>query len=320
MPGRPEGLVLTVDPNVIHYVDTANAQNLFNMWTGTFTYTILVQPGLALALSEVFSRCADSDERGHRLENLSWRLWNRETFCCNVTEGNLRQAKPTPIAPSTAPKDDPDVRIPQVPQLSISVDSAAEDDGAIEPSSESEPMEVSRPRILRQASSASNRSRGRERHITSDHLEKMVASIIQDKELADMSSPSLDPGSDVSQPADSSPDVQQTPDPPTTPAAEHSSLEAPYVVSASVASGVASSSSERTPSRTTVIRGFSPSQVSIPAPQLRSQESMKQLALGKIPEPQAAPTYRPVQLRKQRAKSALGGSQSSDEQSDSYID
>ncbi|KAK7928729.1 hypothetical protein PG985_005727 [Apiospora marii] len=302
MPGRPEGLVLTVDPNVIHNVDTANAQNLFNIWTATFTYTILVQPGLALTLSEVFSRCADSVERGRRLENLSWRLWNRETFCCNVTEGNLRQAKPTPIAPSTAPKDDPDVRIPQVPQLSVSVDSAAEDDGAIEPSSEFEPMEVSRPRILRQDSSASNRSRGRERHITSDHLEKMVASIIQDKELADMSSPSLEPGSDVPQPADSSQDVQQTPDPPTTPAAEHSSLEAPYVVSVSVASGIASSS------------------ISIPAPQLRSQEPMKQLALGKIPEPQAAPTYRPVQLRKQRAKSALGGSQSSDEQSDSYID
>lgn len=31
---KAEGLVLTVDPNVIHKVDTHNAQNLFNMWTG----------------------------------------------------------------------------------------------------------------------------------------------------------------------------------------------------------------------------------------------------------------------------------------------
>ncbi|KAK8014535.1 hypothetical protein PG990_007831 [Apiospora arundinis] len=304
MPGRPEGLVLTVDPNVIHKVDTANAQNLFNMWT-------------------VFSRCADSVEQGRRLENLSWRLWNRETFCCDATEGKLQQAKSTPIAPSTAPKDIPDVRIPEVPQLSGSVDSVAEDEEAIEFSSESEPMEISRPRILRQDSSASNRSRGRERHITSDHLEKMVVSIIQDKEpnlapLTDMSSPSLEPESDDSQTAYSTPDVQQTPDTPTTPATEpmcHSSVEAPSVVSASLSSsGVASSGSERASSRTTVIRGFSPSQVSIPALQLRSQESMKQLALGTIPEPQAAPTYRPVQLKKQPAKFALGGS-SGDESS-----
>jgi hypothetical protein len=34
MPCKAEGLVLTVDPNVIHKVDTQNAQNLFNMWTG----------------------------------------------------------------------------------------------------------------------------------------------------------------------------------------------------------------------------------------------------------------------------------------------
>ncbi|KAK6851273.1 hypothetical protein PG987_000907 [Apiospora arundinis] len=284
MPGRPEGLVLTVDPNVIHKVDTANAQNLFNMWT-------------------VFSRCADSVEQGRRLENLSWRLWNRETFCCDATEGKLQQAKSTPIAPSTAPKDIPDVRIPEVPQLSGSVDSVAEDEEAIEFSSESEPMEISRPRILRQDSSASNRSRGRERHITSDHLEKMVVSIIQDKEpnlapLTDMSSPSLEPESDDSQTAYSTPDVQQTPDTPTTPATEpmcHSSVEAPSVPH------------HRYPR-------LLPSQVSIPALQLRSQESMKQLALGTIPEPQAAPAYRPVQLKKQPAKFALGGS-SGDESS-----
>ncbi|KAK8872310.1 DUF1752-domain-containing protein [Apiospora arundinis] len=276
MPGRPEGLVLTVDPNVIHKVDTANAQNFFNMWA-------------------VFSRCSDSVEQGRRLENLSWRLWY----------GNPRQANPTSIVPSTAP-DTPDMRIPEVPQLSGSVDSVAADNGASEPSS---PI-VSRPRILRQDSSASNR--GRERHITPYHLEKMVVSIIQDKEpnlapLADMPSPS-----DVSQPVDSSPDVQQTPDTYTTPATEpmcHSSVEAPSVVSASLSpSGVATSSSEQASSRTTVTRGFSPSQVSIPALQLRSQESMTQLALGKIPETKAAPTYQPVQLKKQPVKSIPGGS------------
>ena len=37
-----------MDPNVIHKVDTANAQNLFNMWTGTLAHSGLLQPGLAL--------------------------------------------------------------------------------------------------------------------------------------------------------------------------------------------------------------------------------------------------------------------------------
>ncbi|KAK8038400.1 hypothetical protein PG994_015167 [Apiospora phragmitis] len=271
MPGRPEGLVLTVDPNVIHKVDTANAQNLFNMWT-------------------VFSRCADSVEQGRRLENLSWRLWNRETSCCDATEESYNKQ---------TPKDIPDVRIPEVPQLSDSVDSAVNDEEAIESSSESEPMEISRPRILRQDSSTSNRSRGREYHITSDHLEKIIVSIIQNKEpnlapLTNMSSPSPEPELDDSRTAYSSPDVQPTPDTPTTPATEpmcHSSAEAPLVMSASLSSpGVASSSSERASSCTTIICGFSPSQVSIPALQLRSQELMKQLALATIPETQVTTT------------------------------
>ncbi|KAK8009774.1 hypothetical protein PG989_000707 [Apiospora arundinis] len=281
MPGRPEGLVLTVDPSVIHKVDTANAQNLFNMWT-------------------VFSRCADSVEQGRRLRNLCWRQWSRETLCCDATEGKLRQANPTSIVPSTAPHV-PDIRIPEVPQLSGSVDSVAEDEEAIEFSSESEPMEVSRPGILRQDSSASNR--GRERHITPDRLEKMVVSIIQDK------GPSLAPLADMP-----SPDVQQTPDSPTTPATEsmcHSSVEASSVVSASLST----SSSKRASRRTTVIRGFSPSQFSIPALQLRSKESMKQHALDAIPESQAAPAYRPDQLKEQPAKFAPGGFSGDESQS-----
>ena len=161
------------------------------------------------------------------------------------------------------------------------------------------------------------------RWLASDHLEKLFVSIIQDKEpdldpLIGMFSPSLEPESDDSQTAYSSPDVQPTPETLTTTATEpmcHSSVEAPSVVSASLSSsGVASSSSECASSRTTVIRGFSPSQVSIPALQLRSQESMKRLALDAIPEPQAAPAYCPVQIKKQPAKLALGGS-SGDESS-----
>ena len=101
-----------MDPNVIHKVETANAQNLFNMWTGKLTHSVLVQPGLVLTLPVVFSRYAEFVEQGRRLENLRWRLWNRETFCCDATEGKLRQAKSTTPVASTAPGDILDVRIP----------------------------------------------------------------------------------------------------------------------------------------------------------------------------------------------------------------
>ncbi|KAI5292452.1 hypothetical protein KEM55_007788, partial [Ascosphaera atra] len=58
--------VLTVDPAKIHEVDTRNAESLHGMWM-------------------VFSKCADYMEEGRRLENLSWRLWTRETFCVDHT-------------------------------------------------------------------------------------------------------------------------------------------------------------------------------------------------------------------------------------------
>ncbi|KAK7972454.1 hypothetical protein PG988_006588 [Apiospora saccharicola] len=312
MPGRPEGFVLIVDPNVIHKVDTANAQNLFNMWT-------------------VFSRCADSVEQGRRLENLSWRLWNRETCCYDATESKLRQATTSPIT-TTAPKDVPELRIPEVPQLSDRVVSITEYEEAIE--SESEPIEINRPSILRQDSSASNRSRGRERHITSDHLEKMIVSIVQDKKpnlapLTEMPSPSLEPESDDSQTAYSSPDVQQTPDTPTTPATEpmcHSSVEAQSVMPDPVP-GITSSISKRDSSRTTVVRGFSSSQISIPTSQLGASSGSAEDTSPSLKS--AMHSARPNSLLNAQKKQASFSkqvsmrtiqTQDSDEQSDSYID
>ncbi|KAF4455914.1 hypothetical protein F53441_1851 [Fusarium austroafricanum] len=56
--------VLTVNANVIHKVDTGNPANLYSMWT-------------------------DSVEQGPRLENLSWRLWQRETFVVDDEEKTI---------------------------------------------------------------------------------------------------------------------------------------------------------------------------------------------------------------------------------------
>ncbi|XXG95898.1 hypothetical protein Hte_002172 [Hypoxylon texense] len=280
MPGKAEGLVLTVDPNVIHKVDTNNPQNLFSMWT-------------------VFSRCADSVEQGRRLENLSWRLWNRETFCCDK---ELSLASATTSA-TTAPRDIPELqRIPEVPQLSGSVDSVA-DEEAIDFSAVSDPVEIVRPRIVRQDSCASSRSRGRERHITSDHLEKMVVSIIQEKE------PNLAPLPDISCNSEESSDADQTPS---------SCLEAEHTpATPATESACESEDGQAQPTlqdkiseipATTVIRGFSPSQI----PSFRVSHEPKSMTPDPIPEPSSSPAPKHIQPRKQPAKFKLGDSSSNE--------
>ncbi|KAI0849757.1 DUF1752-domain-containing protein [Daldinia vernicosa] len=272
MPCKAEGLVLTVDPNVIHKVDTNNPQNLFSMWT-------------------VFSRCKDSVEQGRRLENLSWRLWNRETFCCEAKELSAASA-------TTLPKDIPaQQQISDLPQLSGSVDSVA-DEEAIDFTTISDPMEIVRPRIVRQDSCASSRSRGRERHITSDHLEKMVVSIIQEKE------PNLAP-----LPAMSSPSVESSD------ASQSSCLEAEQTPATQMSDSGCESVDAPSPHprpieapATTVIRGFSPSQI----PSFRVSHEPKSAVQDPIPEPQSSPAPKPVQLKKQPAKFKFGDSSSNE--------
>ncbi|KAI1106579.1 DUF1752-domain-containing protein [Jackrogersella minutella] len=285
MPCKAEGLVLTVDPNVIHKVDTNNAQNLFSMWT-------------------VFSRCADSVEQGRRLENLSWRLWNRETFCC--------EAKGLPVVGATSlPKDIPEQQqIPEVPQLSGSVDSVA-DEEVIDFTAISDPVEILRPRIVRQDSCASSRSRGRERHITSDHLEKMVVSIIQEKE------PNLAPLPDMSSPSVESSDADHT---------QSSYIEAAHTPATQITESAcesvnASESSSQQQSAgtpaTTVIRGFSPSQI----PSFRVSHEPKFAAPDPIPEPKSSPAHKPVQLKREKGKGLFAvGCSCSDESSPQSVE
>ncbi|KAK3314593.1 hypothetical protein B0H66DRAFT_605540 [Apodospora peruviana] len=71
----------TVDVNVSHKVDTASPENLFSMWT-------------------VFARCRDSMAQERRLENLSWRLWNKETFYCDSQDPAFHEPPAT-----SQPKD-----------------------------------------------------------------------------------------------------------------------------------------------------------------------------------------------------------------------
>ncbi|KAM0744633.1 hypothetical protein ACQRIT_000017 [Beauveria bassiana] len=143
--------VLTVDANAIYKLDAANPTNLYGIWT-------------------VFSRCADSLKQGRRLENLSWRLWQKEQLVNNRKRLGAITASNTLLLTATSPPQEP-------PQLSSSVDSLV-DEGSTKFASESAPLEIMRPRIRRLDSTSSPSKR--ERHISSDEFIQMVISIVND--------------------------------------------------------------------------------------------------------------------------------------------
>lgn len=270
MPYRLDTHVLTVDANVIHKVDTANPANLFSMWT-------------------VFSRCADSVEQGRRLENLSWRLWQRE----QLLEQGDRPISATAPANHTLPQMIPaDPRLPELPQLSGSVDSFQEDEEAVEFTSVSAPLEI-RPRIRRLDSSTSSRSR-RDRHISSDDFEKMIVSIVKDK--APLSAPTqstiIVAAAPKALPQPASPAATATSE---APAAESTTFEAQEVPRPC---------STLPKPATNVVRGFTPCTTAtiLSNPQVT------------IPVPDSSPAPMTAQSKKQPAKFALGVSCSSVEQ------
>lgn len=236
------------------------------------------------------------------MENLSWRLWNRETFCCESGEGLLESSatsQPKEIQKSQTSDD--------LPQLSGSVDSVA-DEEAVDFTSESAPLDILRPRIRRQDSCASSRSRGRERHITSDDLEKMVVSIIEAKEPLNAPLPNIP----LSPPAQEKP--SQSPEPirsgSTTTESSCETSETP-----SMDSLQAAVVSESFHSRSTIVTvGFSPVRQ---ACRITSQPS--QIALPSvIPDPSDAPAPKLVQPKKQQAKFEVGNSSSSGSDDNSY--
>ncbi|KAH9835505.1 DUF1752-domain-containing protein [Teratosphaeria destructans] len=170
MPFRPEHSLLRVEVPALGSIDTTNVESLFGMWS-------------------LFSKTSHCVEQGRRLENLSWRLWNRETFCCALPphqrhpppQRKLRSVRldsgnsvgnGTPSAAAAVEN------IP-VPELSSSLSSAGSDE-EYETSSFASPRSMrtpskARPELSRNDSSSS--SSRREKHITPVDLEKIVISI-----------------------------------------------------------------------------------------------------------------------------------------------
>jgi hypothetical protein len=124
-------------------------------------------------------------EDGKRLENLSWRLWNRETFCCSKEPPSI----PAPKAAAT------NIPMPRL-SFSSSVDSTSSDDLDVR-ESQSAPATTRIPKARPELCRA-DCSRGREKHITPIDLENIVISIKQNQELVEpidipMPTPSIKP-------------------------------------------------------------------------------------------------------------------------------
>ncbi|GAB1195019.1 hypothetical protein BDV32DRAFT_18022 [Aspergillus pseudonomiae] len=304
MPSRLTTPVVTVDTAKIHKVDTANAQSLHGMWM-------------------VFSKCADYMEEGRRLENLSWRLWTRETFC--VEPAASSEASVLPLRQESA----------DMPELSASVESAASEQAERIEHHIKRPKCDIKPAVVRDDSMASL-GRGKEKHITSLGLERMVLNIKEKKNLEPISSvmatvspPVIDITPRPSTPTPTPPSestARRTPSPsPSFPviqqpnhSTESCSTTAPDCNDSDAANANASdtsvSSSGILPSRCelikspSIIRGFSPSLIS------SSYRSQPRMAAEPSPA-KASAQLKPTPFKKKGGMFTLGGSSGDDDES-----
>lgn len=127
---------------------------------------------LMLHCATVFNKCADTMEEGTRLANMSWRIWNRETLCCDTQPQYMDSANLPPLSTSV--------------DSVCSVSSTKPDQCRSQRKSRLsfETLSVSGPLL------SSSLTRGRDKHITSQGLQRMVHSI-QEKQALEPLSPSI---------------------------------------------------------------------------------------------------------------------------------
>jgi Protein of unknown function (DUF3295)/Fungal protein of unknown function (DUF1752) len=210
-------------------------------------------------------------EEGRRLENLTWRLWTRETFCVAPAGSSDTSAIPLLRAESA-----------EMPPLSASVESVATvDEDRIESHIKPGPEEL-KPAVV-----GEDPLMGKEKHITSLDLERMVLNIKERKALQPLPPPTavlpLSPGGVVdvtpraSSPPATTPQQTEKVHAPVRPAVLQSAESCSTTTNpegndsdtaAAVASDTSVSSSGVLPARPilaktpSIVRGFSPSQIS----------------------------------------------------------
>ncbi|KAL9033123.1 MAG: hypothetical protein Q9214_007658, partial [Letrouitia sp. 1 TL-2023] len=279
MPSRLATPLLSVDTAKMHQIDTRNVESLFGMWT-------------------------DSLEDGRRLENLSWRIWNRETLCCELQ----------PHLTTTPAIDISNTRIysTDVPELSASVDSVSSDEEVqdrAKNSLQTAPLNIRAPQSHKLGGSLGI-SRAKEKHITSLKLEQMVVSIKERRELEPLSPSITDAVRDIFL----STDITPRPESPTVGAtlrsSDSSASTAPLSNSdsdQSMRQTVASDTSAELIASHSIVRGFSPSHIS------SSYRSHTHLAPSPIPTKSI--THTKPDDPKRGGMFLLGGSSGEDDSS-----
>ncbi|KAJ4349385.1 uncharacterized protein N0V89_008000 [Didymosphaeria variabile] len=153
MPLHATRPIVRVEHGSVHTIETRNAENLFGLWS-------------------VFKQCSPAMEDGKRYENMAWRVWSRETFCC----------QPDNLASSRWSFESKNA-VDEVPELSSSI---ASDDSAAESATTATTRSNSSSRPdLRRYDSATSQARGK--HIAPIDLEKVVNSIQEKKALSPLS-------------------------------------------------------------------------------------------------------------------------------------
>ena len=236
-------------------------------------------------------------EDGRRLENLSWRIWNRETLCCE----SQPQLTTTPAIDFSRSRP----RSKDIPELSVSVDSIASD--SIEDHrTETAPLDI-RTHLPRNTDLTQERIRGKEKHITPLGLEKMVSSIKEMKELQPLQ-PKVVPT------VLASTDITPRPESPTLDVSLHSSESSSSTVPLSspgsehsITRTIESNTSNEGLPCQSVVRGFSPSHIS------SSYRSHTHLAPSPIPP--KAMAHVKTEESKMGGMFMLGGSSGDDDSS-----
>ncbi|KAJ9607247.1 hypothetical protein H2200_008319 [Cladophialophora chaetospira] len=142
--------LLSLDPGKMHDIDPSNACSLMAMWS-------------------TFSKCSETLEEGRRLENISWRVWSRESLCV------------TPIDNSPPP------RASQLPSLSSSYSSS---DSLPEMSTMAVKIRHRRSKSPLHEECATSLSKSR--HLSPVTLERIVATIQEKTDPRCPLSPSLE--------------------------------------------------------------------------------------------------------------------------------
>ncbi|KAF2680841.1 DUF1752-domain-containing protein [Lentithecium fluviatile CBS 122367] len=287
MPLHAERPVMRVEHGSMRTIETRNPENLFGLWS-------------------VFARCSPAMEDGKRYENLAWRLWSRETFCC----------QPDHIIPPRWSFERQLSTTDEMPELSTSVGS---DDSTSEGAMTATTRSASslRPELGRHDSTT---SQARGKHMTPIDLEKVVSSI-KEKQAIEPLSPlpkqlaqpilthRLQPMQDTTpRPASPPPTARRF-----VPESSTSTVATTAMGSESLSPPIGSDVSTSTDfSSHSVVHGFDPSRISTSvrsSTNLAPTPILKNAFAGKPPPSKAEP------VRKRQPMFTLGGSSDEDNSS-----